>query len=229
MGVESIKNRTVLILLIAFIFISSVSAINAQEIDENQINDLELEITAPADQQEVLSASDSAQQISDSNASQNSTGAFLVLDNDAYKENIYVGDYVTWILEAVNFGPDEAKNVKIHDKLPEGLKYIKHTATKGTFDPDTGIWDIGNLTIEDGIVKLFITTQALTVGEKVNEAYITSDTPNLNNETYEEEEIDVLDRDSDESGFEKPMHETGNPILLILASLLTLSIPIIRR
>ena len=229
MGVESIKNRTVLILLIAFIFISSVSAINAQEIDENQINDLELEITAPADQQEVLSASDSAQQISDSNASQNSTGAFLVLDNDAYKENIYVGDYVTWILEAVNFGPDEAKNVKIHDKLPEGLKYIKHTATKGTFDPDTGIWDIGNLTIEDGIVKLFITTQALTVGEKVNEAYITSDTPNLNNETYEEEEIDVLDRDSDESGFENHIHETGNPILLVLASLLTLIVPIIRR
>ena len=215
--------------MIAFIFISSVNAINAQEIDDEQMNALELKTVAPTDQQEVLSASDTLEEVSNSNTTQNSTGAFLVLDNDADNENIYVGDYVTWILEAVNFGPDEAKNVEIHDKLPEGLKYIKHTATKGTFDPNTGIWDIGNLTIEEGIVKLFITTQALTVGEKVNEAYITSDTPNLNNETYEEEEIDVLDRDSDESGFENHMHETGNPILLILASLLTLSIPIIRR
>ena len=83
MGVESIKNRTVLILLIAFIFISSMGAINAQEIDDGEINTLELEIATPADQQEVLSASDSAEPASDSNASQNSTGAFLVLDNDA--------------------------------------------------------------------------------------------------------------------------------------------------
>ena len=159
------------------------------------------------------------------------------MDNDADKENILVGDYVTWILNVQNFGPDEAKNVKVHDTLPEGLQYISHTTTKGIFDHDSGIWDIGDLKIEDGLVKLFIKVKALTAGEKVNEAYITSDTNNTNTESYEQEEIDDSRDGSEASEFEKnvaaesstEMHETGNPILLILMSLLMLPVAIFKR
>ena len=69
----------------------------------------------------------------------------------------------------------------------------------------------------------------------INEAYITSDTLNTNNETSEEEEIDVFARDDSKiSVFEKHAHakmmyETGNPIFLIFMSLLMLSVPIIKR
>ncbi len=214
------------------IFISSIAAADAYEIDENQTENAGQGIAATADdtRQELSSPSNSAE----SNATQNSSGAYLVLDNDADKENVHVGDYVTWILKAKNLGPDVAKNVKIYDKLPDGLKYIKYETTKGTFDPATGIWNIGDLTVDEGIVTLYIITQALTVGEKINEAYITSDTLNLNNETYEEEEIDVLpDDDSQISGFVKhasaKMHETGNPLFLVMVSILLLSVPIIKR
>ena len=129
---------------------------------------------------------------------------------------------------------DTAKNVKIFDKLPDGLKYIKHETAKGTFNPETGIWNIGDLTVDEESVTLYITTQALTVGEKINEAYITSDTLNLNNETYEQEEIDVFSSDDSEiSGFVKhasaKMHETGNPIFLAMISIFLLSVPIIKR
>lgn len=92
--------------------------------------------------------------------------SYLILDNDANIENIYIGDYVTWIVGVINKGPDTAKNVKVYDQLPDGLKYVKHTATKGTFNPETGIWAIGNLSISDGEVFLNITTQAFSVGEK---------------------------------------------------------------
>lgn len=218
------------------IFISSIGAVNAYEIDENQTDNLESEISLPDEDntQDILSASDSTQPELESKNMQNSGSAYLVLDNDADKENIYVGDYVTWILEAQNFGPDTAKNVKIHNKLPDGLKYIKHKASKGTFNQKTGIWDIGDLSIEEGLVKLLITTKALTVGEKINEAYITSDTNNTNNETFEEEEIDVLARDDSEaSGFEKhasaKMYNTGNPIFLVIASLFIITLPIIKK
>lgn len=183
-------------------------------------------------QTDSLGLNDNSQPSLESNNNQNSSSAYLVLDNDADVENVYICDYVTWILEVQNFGPDTAKNVKVYDKLPNGLKYVKHSLTKGTFDPNTGIWDIGDLSVEEGLVTLLITTKAIAAGEQINEAYITSDTFNSNNETFEEEEIDVFDRDSpDEIEFERAtfMHATGNRIFLILTCLLILIIPIIKR
>ena len=149
------------------------------------------------------------------------SSAYLVLDNDADKENVHIGDYVTWIITVANLGPGTAKNVKVFDQLPDGLKYIKHEASKGTFDPKTGIWDIGNISLGD-YEFLFITTVALTLGEKVNKAILTSDTPNLNNETYEEEEIDVEEEDCDDKDkdtIDYSLKAAGNPILLVLISL----------
>ena len=219
-----------LISVILIIFISSFSTINAQQIDENQTDNLELEIsTIPGDNLQELPSSSNLS----NNPDTNSKKAFLVLDNDVDKENAYVGDYVTWILDAVNLGPDVAKNTKVHDSLPSGLKYISHTATKGTFDPNTGIWDIGDLTIDDGHVTLLIVTKALTVGEKVNKAFITSDTFNTNNETFEAEEMDVFEKSDSEKSFEKTvsakMYETGNPIFLVICSLLSLMVIVIKR
>ena len=216
--------KLILILFAAIILISSVTAISAQEIDESQLINLESgNPTISADNSD-LNNDNFANVVSQDS---NSTGAFLVLDNDADKENIYIGEYVTWILEAQNFGPEIAKNTKIYDKLPEGLEYIKHSATKGTFDSKTGIWDIGDLKVEDGIVTLLITTKAITAGEKVNKAYITSDTVNTNNETYEEEEIDVFEKDdSSKEHVSAKMYEAGNPIFLALISLFLLLIPI---
>ncbi len=231
--VTQFKNRSILILFLAIVFVLSTTAVTAQEVDGNQTDSLEIEVPAEDNTQEVLSAPSSTSQNSDSN-NQNSTSAFLVLDNDADEENVNIGDYVTWILGAQNFGPDVAKNVKIYDKLPEGMKYIKHTATKGTFNPKTGIWNIGDLTVEEGVVTLSIVTQALTAGEKINEAYITSDTNNTNNITFEEEEIDVeSSENSGVTGFvyhaSAGMYESGNPVFLILIAILTMAVPIIKR
>lgn len=213
-------NNKIFIILIFSILITSVSIASAEEIDVNQTGESEV-LTSSMDY--------SGEPVDESNGA-DSEGAYLVIDNDADKENIYVGDYVTWIIEAQNFGPQTAKNTRIHDNLPDGLKYISHTATKGTFDPNTGIWNIGDLSIEDGIVTLFIVTKAITTGEKVNEAYIVSDTVNLNNESFEEEEIDVFEEDDDfEKHVSAGMYETGNPIFLILAALFVMVVPISKR
>lgn len=152
----------------------------------------------------------------------------LKLDNDADNENIYLGDEVTWTVTAQNIGQDTAKNVKVYDKLPSGLRYVKHTTNKGTFNPKTGIWDIGDLTVSDGMVTLTITTLAESIGEKINEAYLTSDN---SEDIYEKEEIDVFAQkvSKDIHSVSATMHETGNPILLVLITLLMLSIPIFKR
>ena len=191
---------------------------------DSQSDDGILEATIE-DENSTISAKSSESSDVSSNpsvpSSNKDSSAYLVLDNDADKENIHIGDYVTWIITVANLGPGTAKNVKVFDQLPDGLKYIKHEASKGTFNPKTGIWDIGDISLGD-YEFLFITTVALTLGEKVNNATITSDTPNLNNVTYEEEEIDVEeedDDDNDKDSIDNSLKTVGNPILLVLISL----------
>lgn len=207
-----IKNKIILILSITIILILSMNVIAAEDTNTTQINN----------QQENAVSIDESNNIT-------SNGAYLILDNDADKENIRLGDYVTWILKVQNLGPNIANNTKVYDELPAGLIYINHTATKGIYNPNTGIWDIGDLKIDDGIETLWITVKSITTGEKINKAYITSDTPNLNNESYEEEEIDVIARDYN-NHVSANMHKTGNPLFLIFASvMLLLIIPLSKK
>jgi uncharacterized repeat protein (TIGR01451 family)/fimbrial isopeptide formation D2 family protein len=54
-------------------------------------------------------------------------------------------DCVNWTVTAKNNGPDCATDVKVYDSIPAGLEFVSYTATKGTYDPCTGIWCIGDL------------------------------------------------------------------------------------
>lgn len=218
----------------------SISCVNA--IDSNS-TDMELELNDDISDEQVLEISDEDNlEISDDDednlqiaedeevlsagvtSDNDKSSAYLILDNDADIENIHLGDHVVWIVSVINMGPDTAKNVKVFDQLPDGLKYVSHTVSKGTFDPKTGIWDIGDLLVEDGEVFLNITTKAISLGEKINKANLTTDSVNLNNESYEEEEIDVLEDDDDDDDEKtvyaaKSMHPTGNPLVMVLISL----------
>ena len=207
--------KKICIIVIFLILALSLTCVSANEItNENQ--DDTLKVSGDTDNLESESTQD---QLSSSQ---------LKLDNDADKENIYLGDEVTWTVTAQNIGPDTAKNVKVYDKLPSGLKYVKHTTTKGTFNPKTGIWDIGDLEVSDGMVTLMITTLAESTGEKINKAYLTSDN---SEDIIEEEEIDVLSQkvSKDIRTASATMHETGNPIFLVLISLFMLCIPAFKR
>ena len=214
--------KVVLASLILVTLLFSLTAVSAGDFNEGQglreVNEIN-----PGTSQDLSSNDLSFGDESNSTSGEN--GAYLVLDNDADIEDIHLGDFVTWIITVQNFGPDMAKNVKVYDELPDGLEYVYHTSTMGSFNPNTGIWDIGDLSIEDGEVDLFITCKAISVGEQINKAWLTSDTPNLNNDTFEEEEIDVLDFDDDDNDYDGIGHESilrnvGNPLLLIFMSLI---------
>lgn len=213
-----------------FAILSSLSCVYSQDLNDTA-EELNL-YTDELQELEVTNHTDNSNPPVENtltNEPQNNTDskAYLILDNDADKEKIYLGDYVTWILSVENKGPDIAKNVKVFNQLPDGLRYIKHTATKGTFNPKTGIWNVGNLSVDEGEVFLKILTQSFSVGEKINKAKLTTDTVNLNeNNSYEEEEIDVFERPgTSESNAvyagsaAAAMPPTANPIALIVISL----------
>ena len=54
-----------------------------------------------------------------------------------------VGDQVTFTVALVNGGPDTATGVQVTDVLPTGLTYVSATASQGTYDIFTGLWDVG--------------------------------------------------------------------------------------
>lgn len=55
------------------------------------------------------------------------------------------GDQFNYIITVTNNGPDDAHGVKVTDMLPDGVVYIAHTASTGSFDQNTGLWNVGNL------------------------------------------------------------------------------------
>lgn len=222
MGDFKKKMAIILLLLMTITIISSFTAVSAAQVSNQTVDE-----TADND---ILEISQSDEIISSTVSSENLSSSYLVLDNDADNEDIFVGEEVTWIITASNLGPDTAKNTKIYNKLPQGLKYIKHSTTKGTFNPKTGIWNIGNLSTDEGIVELWITTLALTNGKMINKAYIVTDSENSNiNESYEEEEIDVFEVENkvskDVEIVSAKIYATGNPLFLILISIFILFLP----
>lgn len=222
MGDFKKKMAIILLLLMTITIISSFTAVSAAQVSNQTVDE-----TADTD---ILEVPQSDEVISSTNSSENLSSSYLVLDNDADNEDIFVGEEVTWIITASNLGPDTAKNTKIYNKLPQGLKYIKHSTTKGTFNPKSGIWNIGNLSIDDGIVELWITTLALTNGKMINKAYIVTDSENSNiNESYEEEKIDVFEVENkvskDVEIVSAKIYATGNPLFLILISIFILFLP----
>lgn len=222
MGDFKKKMAIILLLLMTITIISSFTAVSAAQVSNQTVDE-----TADTD---ILEVPQSDEVISSTNSSENLSSSYLVLDNDADNEDIFVGEEVTWIITASNLGPDTAKNTKIYNKLPQGLKYIKHSTTKGTFNPKSGIWNIGNLSIDDGIVELWITTLALTNGKMINKAYIGTDSENSNiNESYEEEKIDVFEVENNVSKdveiVSAKIYATGNPLFLILISIFILFLP----
>ncbi|MBE7465310.1 MAG: DUF11 domain-containing protein [Planctomycetes bacterium] len=54
-----------------------------------------------------------------------------------------VGDTVTFTITLLNSGPDDATGVQVTDLLPTGLTFSGQTPSQGTYDPMTGIWDVG--------------------------------------------------------------------------------------
>lgn len=166
-------------------------------------------------------------------------------------ESFKVGDTIVWTITVKNNGIVNATGVKATDKLPSGVRYISHNASKGEYDPETGVWNISDLAVNE-TVTLNITVEALTAGRITNTVIVSSNEDDNNTENNEasttvevteenpddeiptddlekdEPEIDdgVNPKDNDESisSSISDGHATGNPILLVLVALLSICI-----
>ena len=154
--------------------------------------------------------------------------ADLVLTIEPSATLVTVGDKVTFTVTVVNQGPDSAVNSRAFINIPDELKLLGFKPSKGTYDPKTGIWTIGDLAPGEK-VTLLLETQALATGKFVVGAYVECDTYETdytnNNDTTEVEVIAPPENET-EPPVDVPvppkMHATGNPIVMVLLSLLAI-------
>lgn len=82
-----------------------------------------------------------------------------------------VNSTVTFTLVVTNQGPDPASDVQVKDQMPSGLTYVSSTAGQGSYDPSTGIWNIGNMAV-NGTATLKVITTVASNGSYTNTAEI---------------------------------------------------------
>lgn len=68
------------------------------------------------------------------------------------------GDAVLWTVVVRNDGDSDAAAVRVLDPLPAGLTHTNHSASHGTYDPGTGLWDVGALAASTAASLAIVTT-----------------------------------------------------------------------
>jgi uncharacterized repeat protein (TIGR01451 family) len=71
--------------------------------------------------------------------------ADLAIQNIVNRSQVDVGDEVVFTVVVRNMGPDDANNVQIDDLMPDGLIFITSEPYPGTYNEETGIWDVGTI------------------------------------------------------------------------------------
>ena len=76
------------------------------------------------------------------------------------------GDEVTFLITVGNDGAAQATNVSLTDSLPAGITYTADSTSQGTYDPGTGVWNIGTLNVTD--IATITLTGTVDVGQGGN-------------------------------------------------------------
>ncbi len=105
---------------------------------------------------------------------QGTTGADLALTKTVNKSEAATGEEVVFTLTASNIGPYRAEEVIVKDLLPNGYEFVSAEASKGTYDPLTGIWAISTLEVLTENVTLEIVANVTDTGNYINKAEISS-------------------------------------------------------
>jgi uncharacterized repeat protein (TIGR01451 family) len=79
------------------------------------------------------------------------------------------GDTVSFTVTAVDNGQRAATGVRVSDRLPNGLTYISHSTSAGSYDPAMGVWNIGSLG-QGNSANLTVRAKAEIIGTMTNTA-----------------------------------------------------------
>ncbi|WP_295115891.1 CARDB domain-containing protein [uncultured Methanobrevibacter sp.] len=121
-------------------------------------------------------------------------GADLAIIKVVSDSNPRKGDIINWIIVVTNNGPGDAHGVTVTDKLPAGLIF---KGADGNYNPDTGIWTIGDLKNGQTISLVITTLVDITNAQITNVAVVNSTTPDNNTDNNKDNDTTNVDPEAD--------------------------------
>ncbi|WKZ51462.1 MAG: sortase [Anaerolineales bacterium] len=103
---------------------------------------------------------------------------------------------IIFTITITNSGPDTATGVQVTDALPAGFTFVSSSATQGTYNDATGIWDVGTLLVSQ-TATLTLTVTVNVTGPYANYVQVTRadqtdvDSTPGNNSTDEDDDDSV--------------------------------------
>jgi len=77
-------------------------------------------------------------------------------------------EWVTFTITVTNQGPNDASAITITDLLPGNLTYQSHSTNNGSYDPNNGLWSLGNLPNQArATLTLTASVNSLTAGQTI--------------------------------------------------------------
>jgi uncharacterized repeat protein (TIGR01451 family) len=157
----------------------------------------------------------------------------VVLTKTASTNTPRVGHQFHYTVTTTNHGPNTATGIQVTDKLPAGLIFNRYSASQGTYNSVTGIWNIGTLVNgASATLRLYVTPTASLVGKTItNVARITAINEfNVNTSPVASKTVTVLSSGSNTGNNINtriaatetiPMQHTGVPIVGLLFGILS--------
>ena len=84
-----------------------------------------------------------------------------------------VGEEIDFVITVNNNGPDVATGVLVSEQLPSGVTVLQESASRGSFNRSSGVWNVGTIGVNDP-VSLTIRTRVTSIGMGTNVAQVTS-------------------------------------------------------
>ena len=132
-----------------------------------------------------------------------------------------------WTIVVTNHGPSTAKDVVVSDVMPSGVKFLSFKASKGSYDPTTGEWDIGELAKGETVTIVIYCNVTAENGTITSTAVVTSSTHDSNPKNNKDTATITVEKTQEP--VPPKMHPTGNPIVMVVLSLLAIIGVTIRR
>ncbi|MFC0183443.1 hypothetical protein ACFFJX_13085 [Pseudarcicella hirudinis] len=96
----------------------------------------------------------------------------LALKKEINKKIARLGETVTYTLKVWNESAVSATGVVARDSLPAGVEYLNSSASRGSYDPSSGLWTIGNVGANGDTVTVTIQVKVVAEGIWFNTAEI---------------------------------------------------------
>ncbi|AXV39104.1 lectin like domain-containing protein [Methanobacterium sp. BAmetb5] len=146
------------------------------------------------------------------------SAAGLVLSQESDNDNPKLGDPIKLTIKLFNQGPDTVSGVTVYDKLPPGLSFISYWASFGTYDPASGLWNIGGLPYNQTAI-LIINAIASQLGSFTNMVTVNSLTYNPLTSTGVLS-VHITPNDGLVNAVTIPLQNTGLPIAPVIIGFL---------